>query len=110
VVGVKFFPSVLADEKPPHVRLPTFPELRSAFIRARPLVRENGYGENREEPNNDDWTIPINAASDACSGLFLSTFCSASRVRIGSGVVLIAVDLTALPILLMLDLIVFSRR
>jgi hypothetical protein len=56
-----------------------------------------------------------------CPQLFLSpTLCSASRVRIGFGVVLVvrigfgvvfvAVNLAALPILLMLDLIVLSRR
>src|ERR1700690_3149240 len=43
--------------------------------------------------------------------LFLSSApFSASRVRIGSGVVLVAVNLAALPILLMLDLVVLCTR
>jgi hypothetical protein len=46
-----------------------------------------------------------------CAELFPSSiFCYPSRVRIGFGVVLVAVNLAALPILLMLDLVVLSRR
>lgn len=46
-----------------------------------------------------------------CPQLFLFfTLCSASRVRIGFSVVLVTVNLAAFLILLMLDLIVLSRR
>src|ERR1700683_4820547 len=46
----------------------------------------------------------------ACARLFPSALCSSLWVGIGFGVVLIAVDLTALLILLVLDLVVLSGR
>ena len=44
------------------------------------------------------------------SAVLVSTLIPAVRMRIGFSIVLVAVNLTALRILLMLDLIVFSRR